>query len=104
MSKKTLDPENGKNKSITTTVSEALLAEYDALAKEITDRKQKAFQDLITQHNIEWSKLLEYSHYDLSSLVSALTSSSPQVFTDYMGWAAALFKSNNIPFDLLKKI
>ena len=103
MSNKAPDSQNGKDKITDTTVSESILVEYDALAKEITDRKQKAFQGLITQHNIEWSKLLEYTHYDLSSLVNALTSSSPQVFIDYMGWAAALFKSNNIPFDLLKK-
>jgi methanogenic corrinoid protein MtbC1 len=103
LNKKKLNDTNGNSESTTHTVSEALLAEYDSLAKEITDRKQKVFQDLITQHHIEWSKLLEYTHYDLSSLVNALTSSSPQVFIDYMGWAAALFKSNNIPFDLLKK-
>ena len=103
MSKKKFSDTHGNSEITTHTVSEALLAQYDALSKEITDRKQKAFQELITQHNIEWSKLLEYTHYDLSSLVNALNSSSPQVFIDYMGWAAALFKSNNIPFDLLKK-
>jgi len=103
LKKKKLNDTNGNSESTTTTVSEALLAEYDALAKEITDRKQKAFQELLNQHDLEWSKLLEYTHYDLSSLVNALTSSSPEVFIDYMGWAAALFKSNNIPFDLLKK-
>ena len=73
MSNKTLDPKKGENKTITTAVSEALLAEYDKLAKEITDRKQQAFHELIAQHNIEWSKLLEYTQYDLSSLINALT-------------------------------
>jgi methanogenic corrinoid protein MtbC1 len=103
LNKKKLHDTKGNSESTTTTVSEAILAGYDKLAQEITDRKQKAFQELIAQHNIEWSKLLEYTHYDLSSLINALTSSSPQVFIDYMGWAATLFKSNNIPFDLLKK-
>jgi methanogenic corrinoid protein MtbC1 len=93
----------GEKSSNEAAASQAILSEYDSLAKKITDQKQKLFQDLLNQHDIEWSKLLEYTHYDLSSLINALTSSSPAVFIDYMGWAAALFKSNNIPFDLLKK-
>jgi methanogenic corrinoid protein MtbC1 len=103
LNKKNFNTTNGTSESATTIVSEELLAEYDKLAKEITDRKQKAFHEVIAQHNIEWSKLLEYTQYDLSSLVNALTTASPEVFIDYMGWAAILFKSNNIPFDLLKK-
>jgi methanogenic corrinoid protein MtbC1 len=95
--------ESGKQHSNEATLSQAILAEYDSLAKAITDRKQAAFHEIIAPHQIEWSKLLEYTHYDLSSLVNALFSSSPEVFIDYMGWAAVLFKSNNIPFDLLKK-
>ena len=75
---------NGDIENNDTAVSQALLPEYDTLAKEITDRKQKAFQELISQHDIEWSKLLEYTHYDLSSLTNALTSSSPEVFKEYI--------------------
>ncbi len=103
MNKKNNNDNAAENRRNESALSKALLAEYDQLAKEISDRKQKVFHELITQHDIEWSKLLEYTHYDLSSLINALTSSSPEVFIDYMAWAAALFKSNNIPFDLLKK-
>lgn len=84
-------------------VSQALLPLYDALSKEITERKNEVFQELITQQGIEWSKLLEYTQYDLSNLANALASSSPEVFTEYVEWVAALFESNSIPLDLLKK-
>ena len=103
MNKKNNSDKTAENRRNESDLSKSLLAEYYKLTKEITDRKQKAFHELITQHDIEWSKLLEYTHYDLSSLINALTSSSPEVFIDYMAWAAALFKSNNIPFDLVKK-
>ena len=97
------DTGNGENGNNDTAVSRALLSVYDALAKEITERKHEAFQELITQQGIEWSKLLEYTQYDLSNLANALASSSPEVFTEYVEWAAALFESNSIPLDLLKK-
>jgi methanogenic corrinoid protein MtbC1 len=84
-------------------VSQALLPLYDALSKEITERKNEVFQELITQQGIEGSKLLEYTQYDLSNLANALASSSPEVFTEYVEWVAALFESNSIPLDLLKK-
>jgi len=84
-------------------VSQALLPLYDTLSKEITERKNEVFQELITQQGIDWSKLLEYTQYDLSNLANALASSSPEVFTEYVEWVAALFESNSIPLDLLKK-
>ena len=98
-----LDTGNGDNKNSDTAVSQALLLVYDALAKAITERKHEAFQELIRQHGIEWSKLLEYTHYDLSILANALASSSPEVFKEYVEWAAVLFESNSIPLDFLKK-
>jgi methanogenic corrinoid protein MtbC1 len=76
---------------------------YDVLSREITERKNDSFQEFITQHGIEWSKLLEYTHYDLSSLANALACSSPEVFKEYVAWVAALFESNSIPLDLLEK-
>ena len=94
---------SGDNENDDAAVSRALLPVYDALAKEITERKHEAFQELITQHGIEWSKLLEYTHYDLSILANALASSSTEVFQEYVNWAAVLFESNSIPLDLLKK-
>jgi len=84
-------------------VGQALLPLYDALSQAITQRKQEAFQELITEHGVEWGKLLEYTHYDLSSLANALASSSPAVFKDYVEWVAALFEKNSIPHEILKK-
>jgi len=92
-----------ENKSNESTLSQALIKAYDSLSMEITQRKHEAFKELITEYDIEWSKLLEYTHYDLSSLVNAISSSSPEVFKEYIGWAATLFESNSIPLDLLKK-
>ena len=103
MNNKKHDTGNGDNENDGTAVSQALLPVYDVLAKEITERKHEAFQELITQQGIDWSKLLEYTQYDLSNLANALASSSPEVFTEYVEWAAALFESNSIPLDLLKK-
>ena len=97
------DTGNGESENNDAAVSRALLPVYDALAKEITERKHEAFQALITQHGIEWSKLLEYTQYDLSMLANALASSSPEVFKEYVAWASALFESTSIPPDLLKK-
>jgi methanogenic corrinoid protein MtbC1 len=93
----------GIDKSNDTALMQALHTAYDALSREITDRKHEVFQELITQYGIEWSKLLEYTQYDLSSLSNAITSSSPEVFQEYVYWVAALFESNNLPLELLKK-
>ena len=103
MNTKMSNARNGDTVGNGTAVSQALLPVYDELAREITERKHEAFQELITEHGIEWGKLLEYTHYDLSILANALASSSPEVFKEYVSWAAVLFESNSIPLDLLKK-
>ena len=103
MNNKNNSAKTAENQSNESTLSQALIKAYDSLSMEITKRKQEAFKELITEYDIEWSKLLEYTHYDLSSLVNAISSSSPEVFKEYIDWAATLFESTSIPLDLLKK-
>lgn len=97
------DPLNGYNRSHDQVLGQAIITLYDSLSKEITEQKHKQFEEFFAEHGIEWSKLLEYTHYDLSSLANAIATSSPDVFKQYVEWAAALFQSNGIPLDMLKK-
>lgn len=103
MNHQTYDSGRGHNGAIDTSLSQALLPVYDVISREITQRKHETFQELISKQSIEWSKLLEYTHYDLSSLANAIASSSPQVFKEHVNWVAALFATNGIPLGVLKK-
>ena len=105
MNNKNHSEKTAENRSNDSTFSQALLAVYDSLSMEITQRKHEAFKELFTQYDIEWSKLLEYTHYDLSSLVNAISTSSPQVFKEYIEWVETdeKWKITQKAIDYIKK-
>ena len=76
------------------------------LAAEITDRHFAAHPELAEKYGAKgWQKCQEDAAYHLHYLSSAIGADSPDVFSQYIGWAKIMLKSRGIaPEDLAQNL
>ncbi len=84
-------------------VSEIILSAQDELVKDLAARRHAVHDDMLTQYGVEREKHLEYSAYEVSCLANAIATANPGLFTEYIDWVKAMFKSKDIPLTALEQ-